>query len=185
MRNQHRRKLGRGQEQGFTLIETLIAILVLSIGVLGLAATFAAGLTYITSSQDDFIAQQKAEQAMESIFAARDNGLAFSSIANTSNGGIFTTGASQLCNAGPDGIIGTTDDLCGAANLDCIETPNSSGVLGGPGSKCITLTNFKRTIAIAPVAGSTGLESITVTMNYTAGRLKRTYQLESYISSAF
>ena len=43
-------------EQGFTLLETMIAILVLSIGVLGLAALLGNGLVFLNGSQADFIA---------------------------------------------------------------------------------------------------------------------------------
>ena len=174
----------RKQEQGFTLIETMIAICVLAFGVLALAATFANGITYMVSSQDDFIAQQKAQEAVESIFTARDSSsVPFSSIANTTNGGIFKVGPTPLCDPGPDGIVGTLDDNCSANAIDCIETPGPDGILGTADDVCIPLTNFTRTIAITPV--STGLNQITVTMNYRAGRLTRQYQLTTYISSSF
>jgi prepilin-type N-terminal cleavage/methylation domain-containing protein len=173
----------RKQESGFTLIETMIAIVVLGIGVLSLAATFASGITYMMSSQEDFIAQQKAQEAVESVFTARDNNLPFASIANTVNGGIFVTGPTPLCNFGPDGIAGTIDDVCGPGNIDCIQTPGPDGILGNADDVCRPLGNFTRTIAIAPV--SPGLNSITVTMNYFAGRLTRQYQLTTYISSAY
>jgi len=174
----------RKQEQGFTLIETMIAILVLAFGVLALAATFANGITYMMSSQDDFIAQQKAQEAVESIFTARDSSsVPFTSIANVSNGGIFTDGATALCDPGADGIVGTEDDNCAASAIDCIETPGPDGVLGTADDVCIPLDNFRRTIKITPV--STGLNQIQVTMNYTSGKLTRQYQLTTYISSSF
>jgi prepilin-type N-terminal cleavage/methylation domain-containing protein len=172
------------REQGFTLLETMIAIAILAFGVLALAATFAAGITYMMSSQDDFIAQQKAQEAVESIFTARDSSsVPFSSIANTSNGGIFTVGPTPLCDPGPDGIVGTVDDNCSANAIDCIETPGADGTLGTADDVCIPLTNFRRTIAITPV--SAGLNQIAVTMNYQSGKLNRQYQLVTYISSSF
>ena len=176
--------LPRKREHGFTLIETMIAIAVLAIGVLGLAATFADGITYMMSSQADFIAQQKAQEAVESIFTARDSSaVPFASIANTVNGGIFTTGPTSLCDPGPDGIVGTVDDNCAANKIDCVQSPGPDGILGTPDDVCVPLSNFKRTIAITPV--SPGLNQIAVTMNYTAGRLTRQYQLVTYISSSF
>ncbi|MGA8870147.1 MAG: prepilin-type N-terminal cleavage/methylation domain-containing protein [Candidatus Acidiferrales bacterium] len=172
------------QEQGFTLLETMIAIAVLAFGVLALAATFASGITYMVSSQDDFIAQQKAQEAVESIFTARDSSsVPFSSIANTTDGGIFTVGPTPLCDPGPDGIVGTVDDNCATNAIDCIETPGPDGILGTADDFCNPLTNFKRTIAITPV--SAGLNQITVTMNYQSGKLNRQYQLVTYISSSF
>jgi Tfp pilus assembly protein PilV len=174
--------LRRKPETGFTLIETMIAIAVMAFGILSLAATFANGITFMMSSQDDFIAQQKAQEAVESIFTARDSSaVPFTSIANTVNGGIFTTAPTSLCDPGPDGIVGTVDDNC--AVIDCIQTPGPDGVLGTPDDVCLPLSNFKRTIAITPV--SAGLNQIKVTMNYRAGRLTRQYQLVTFISSSF
>ena len=44
---------------GFTLVETMVAVFVLSIGVLGLAAMLADGIAYMNMSQYDFIAQHQ------------------------------------------------------------------------------------------------------------------------------
>jgi hypothetical protein len=159
----------------------MIAIVVLGIGVLSLAATFAAGITYMKSAQDDFIAQQKAQQAVESIFTARDMGLPFASIANTANGGIFLGGPQPLCDPGADGIIDTVDDNC---NLpDSIWTPGADGVLGTNDDVRLGLGSFSRTVAIAP-AGP-GLNQITVTVNSRVGQINRQYQLVTNISSSF
>lgn len=174
-------KSPRARARGFSLLETMIATLVLGIGVLSLAATFAAGITYMTTSQDAFIAQQKAQETVESIFTARDNGLPFTSIANTANGGIFLGGALPLCDPGPDGIVGTADDNC--ANPDVIWTPGPDGILGTADDVKISLGNFTRTIAIT--AAGPGLNQITVTINYNVGQLKRQYQLVTFISSSF
>ncbi|PYU55215.1 MAG: hypothetical protein DMG55_28800 [Acidobacteria bacterium] len=56
----------RPSQAGFTLIEMMIATVVLSIGVLGLAATLADGLAYMDMSKYDYIAQQKASEAVPS-----------------------------------------------------------------------------------------------------------------------
>jgi prepilin-type N-terminal cleavage/methylation domain-containing protein len=178
-----RAKSPRVSNRGFSLLETMIAIVVLAVGVLSLAATFAAGITYMMSSQDDFIAQQKAEEAVESIFTARDsNAVPFASIANTANGGIFLGGPQPLCDPGLDGIVGTADDNC---NLpDSILTPGPDGILGTADDVLLGLGNFRRTIAIVAVAP--GLNQITVTMTYSiSGRLVRQYQLVTNISSSF
>jgi Tfp pilus assembly protein PilV len=180
-----RTKMQKKNETGFSLLETMFAILVLSFGVLSLAAVLASGLAYMGSSQSDFLAQQKASEAVESIFTARDSGaLLFSQIQNVSNGGIFTNGPAQLCDPGPDGIVGTTDDNC--AKPDCIQTPGPDGILGTADDICMPLQTFTRTIAITTsVAGNLNLRQITVTMNYSAGRLTRQYQLVTYISASF
>ena len=53
------RKLRRNCQKGFSLIEAMIAVLVLSFGILSLAAVFAQGLLFSSASQFDYIAQKK------------------------------------------------------------------------------------------------------------------------------
>ena len=169
---------------GFTLIEAMIALVVLAFGVLGLAAMMTDGIAYMNMSQADFIAQQKAEQAVESIFYARDSKIyAWDQIQNVGNGtGVFLVPPEVLCNPGPDGVVDTVDDLVGT--LDVIYAPGPNGILTDPvNSIKIPLTNYTRTIAIANVPGKDpNIRQITVTINYTAGRFTRSYVLTSYIS---
>src|SRR5580692_6832356 len=147
----------RRNEAGFTLIETMIATLVLSIGLLGLAGILAQGLAYMNVSQYEYIAQQKASETIESIFTARDQGqLTWSTICNVSStvcsGGIFLTGALPLCDPNTDGILGTQDDYVSgacpdAAHTDSVLLPNSSGVFGTtPVRMPLTTYSFTRTI---------------------------------------
>ncbi len=138
------------------------------------------GIAYMSMSQADYIAQQKAEEAVESVFYARDSQLyTWAQIQNVSNGGIFLVAAEVLCDPGPDGIIDTADD--NATNLDAIYLPAPNGTLDGPGAIKQTLDTYTRTIAITAVPGETDVRQITVTINYTAGRFRRTYVLTSYI----
>jgi type II secretory pathway pseudopilin PulG len=178
-------RIEKRREIGFSLIETMFAIMVLSFGVLSLAAVLASGLAYMNSSQSDFIAQQKASEAAESIFTARDSGaLAWPAILNVSAAGIFSDGPQQLCDPGPDGILGTADDDC--AKPDCIQSPGPDGILGTADDMCMPLPAFTRTILITPnINANPGLRQITVTMNYKSGRFQRQYQLVTYISATF
>jgi type II secretory pathway pseudopilin PulG len=179
-----RTNVRKKSESGFSLLETIMAIVVLTIGVLSLAGVLAAGLAYMSMSQMDFIAQQKASEAVESIFTARDSGaLTWPQILNVADGGIFSPAASQLQDPGPDGIIGTADD---ALPVDCIVSPGPDGILGTADDTCAPLNTFTRTIAITTnVNGDTALRQITVTMNYTAGRFVRQYQLITFISAVY
>jgi type IV pilus modification protein PilV len=169
---------------GFTLIEAAIALVVLAIGIMGLAAMMTNGIAYMSMSQADYIAQQKAAEAVESIFYARDSQLyTWAQIQNVSNGGIFLNAPEVLCDPGPDGIIDTADD--NTADLDAIYTPGPSGTLDGSDAIKQYLSTYTRTIAITnvvePGVATTVLRQITVTINYTAGRFKRQYVLTSYI----
>jgi prepilin-type N-terminal cleavage/methylation domain-containing protein len=53
-------------ESGFSLIETMVSMLVLSVGVLGLSQAFISGVQKSSSSPYEVLATQKAAEAVES-----------------------------------------------------------------------------------------------------------------------
>jgi prepilin-type N-terminal cleavage/methylation domain-containing protein len=169
-------------QSGFTLLEALIAIVIMSIGILSLAAVYAQGIQVANMTQLDYIAEKKAEQSVESIFAARDSKLlAWTAIQNVSNGGVFMDGPRVLLAPGPDGLYGTADD--DATNPDVVIIgPGLDGILGTADDVVFSLGGMTRTIVITAVPNEPGLRQITVTLNYQAGRLARQYTLVSYIS---
>ncbi|MFZ0522588.1 MAG: prepilin-type N-terminal cleavage/methylation domain-containing protein [Candidatus Acidiferrales bacterium] len=170
-----------GAETGFTLMETVVALIILSVGILALAGMLANGLAYMSTSQDEYIAEQKAAEAVESIYTARDvSQTTWANINNVSAGGIFVDGPTLLCDPGVDGIEGTGDDNC--AIYDSLWTPGPDGKLGTADDVKMPLTNFTRTIVISPVAGRADLRQITVTITYTVARFRRSYTLVTNIS---
>ncbi|HLH08435.1 MAG TPA: type IV pilus modification protein PilV [Terriglobales bacterium] len=173
-------------QRGFTMIEVMISLVVLTIGLIALLATFGVALASTQSSQEDMIAKQLASEAMENIFTARDTdqvdtalgrAVVWGDLQNVSNGGIFVDGAMPINQAGADGIIGTVDD--GPAMTLAVTDPN--GTLSG---KTIALTNFQRTIVLTNVAGTSTVRQITIVITYTTPRspLPKTYTLSGYIS---
>ncbi len=177
----------RKQQAGFTLLEAMIAIVILSFGILSLAAVYAQGIQVANMTQLDYIAEKKAEEAVETIFAARDSKvLAWTNIRNvTGSGGtsdgVFVVGPRPLLAAGPDGLYGTADD--DTTNPDTVIIgPGPDKILGTADDVVMPLTNMTRTIVIADVPGESGLRQITITMNYTAGKMYRQYTLISYIA---
>lgn len=174
------------RQRGFTLIEAMLSIVILSVGVLSAAVIYAQGLYYASMTSYDYVAQKKAEQAVEAIFAARDTGvLTWATIQNQSVDpqGVFMDGPQPMLQPGLDGLVGTLTDA-GAANEVIVIGPNSSGQLGTSSDQSIDLNPWmKRTIVIQNVVGETGLRQITVTINYKVGKIQRTYTLVSYISS--
>jgi hypothetical protein len=190
MRHEHH-NLRRNNQKGFSLIEAMIAVIVLSFGILSLAAVFAQGLLFSEASQFDYIAQKKSEEAVESIFNARNTqAKSWAQIQNASAGagGIFLDGPQPLLAPGlADGLVGTAND--DAAHPDSVIVgPGPDGILGTADDVTIPLSNMQRTIVIAPVFDAAGniepnVRTITVTMTYKVGRLKRTYTLVSYISA--
>jgi type II secretory pathway pseudopilin PulG len=183
---------------GFTIIETMIAIAVLSFGILTVMATFATAVGATQNAQSNLIARQKALQAMESIYTARNSQqITFGQIANISNGGIFTNGATQLLFAGPDGLVNTADDtnfpatgVC-PAGPESLTLPGPDGILGTADDTCMSLANFTRQIAIGNVMESDGvtvnpdLKEITITVSYTTGNYgkSQSYVVDALISA--
>ena len=175
-------------QRGFTLLEVMIAVVVLVIGLVGTLSVFAYGIGALQFAQEDLIAKQKAREALESIYGARNTSqVTYNMIQNVSSGGIFLDGLQPLRVAGNDGIIGTADD--GA--VETLHLPGPDGVYGTPDDVNVALTNFQRQIQITalPLAGGgidPNLRQISVTVRYSAGGFMggtaRTYTVTSYIS---
>jgi type II secretory pathway pseudopilin PulG len=176
----------RGQA-GFTLIEAMIAIVVLTFGVLSLAGVFAQGIVIANMTQMDYIAQKKAEEAMESIFAARDSKeQPWANIRNVqgasgTDNGIFLDLPEPLVAPGADGLYGTADDILTQPET-VILGPGPDGQLGTADDVVMSLQGMTRTIAIVDIPNEPNLRQITITMNYRVGHITRQYTLLSYIS---
>jgi hypothetical protein len=169
-------------EQGVTLVETLVAILVLTVGAVGMAATFLHGMAVAGTSPAELTATQKAAEAIESVYAARDSHkITWAQLRNAANGGIFLDGAQPIRTGGTDGIVNTGD----ADKSEVIE----SVTLPGPDqnlettadNRIETLAGFTREIRIADL--STVLRSLTVIVTYRSGAGTYTYTLTTYISA--
>jgi type IV pilus modification protein PilV len=190
-----RRKSKSSKQEGFTIIEVMIAIAILNIGILAVVASIAAAISATQNSQENLIARQKALEAMESIYTARNTQqVTFEQIANVAAGGIFTAGATQMLCAGPDGLVNTTDDInCPAsgpcpAGPECVALPGPDGILGTPDDTAMSLANFNRQIAISNVLNADGtidatLKQIVVTVTYQAHGGTHTYTVNGLISS--
>lgn len=194
----------RDRENGFSLIEVMIAIVVMSVGILAVIASFATAVAATQSAEEDLIARQKVLEAMESIYTARNSQqIPFAAVANVSNGGIFVDGAQPLLCAGADGLVGTGDDVacktqaganCPDGGAECMVLPGNDGILGTADDVTMSLGNFSRTIAIntvlypagSPNAGQVNpnMMAITITISYTkAGLPARSFTANGLISS--
>lgn len=173
--------------KGFTLLETMIALLVLGVGILGLAAMLGDALSYMRGSQDDFIAQQKAQEAAEAIFTAKyTNGITWAQVSNNTGAnptGLFLVGPQPILQPGSvDGLVGTVADA--GSPQEFIISPGPDGKLGTADDIQMPLTEFTRTIDIEPsVDGDANLRTIKITVNYNTGRFKRAYVMNTYISA--
>jgi len=182
-----RNRRHRNLESGFTLLEAMIAIVVLSFGILSLAAVYAQGIQVANMTQLDYIAEKKAEEAVETIFAARDSKLlAWTNIRNVTgsggtNDGVFLVPPQPLLAAGPDGLYGTADDDTSKPDV-VIMGSGGDKILGTSDDVVMSLKNMNRTIAIVDVPAESGLRQITITITYTVGSMSRQYTLVSFIA---
>jgi prepilin-type N-terminal cleavage/methylation domain-containing protein len=166
-----------GRDCGFSLLEMVIAITLLTVGLLGVAS--AIGYAMVASNRGRSITNTKllAVSILEQMETLRNTGnLTFGQIANV--GQVNNTGASRnfigfqagpqqvSINPGPDGIFGTADDLIDAGadgkfgTADDFVNPN------------FALVGVTRQIQISSL--STSLKKVQVTVGYSAsGAMKQ------------
>ena len=186
-------------ESGFTLIEVLVSMVVLTVGMVSLLGVFGLAMASTQTSQEDMIAKQLGNESYESLITARNTtqinwddinnvGSPNCPVSGASSCGIFLTGTQQIYQAGADGIYGTADDASSGAR-QTLKDPGPDGIYGTADDILIPLVGYQRTIVIAPLYDSGGnliasLRSVTVTVQYSTPqtRLPKTYTLNSYIS---
>jgi type II secretory pathway pseudopilin PulG len=191
----------QADQEGFSLIEAMIAIAVMTVGILAVVGSLTFAMAAVQNGEYDLIARQKALEAMESIYTARNSqqpGFSFGSINNVASGGIFKNGAQPLLCAGPDGMVGTTDDVpCQTAagatcpsGVECMVLPGPDGILGTADDVTMSLGNFTRTITISQVLLPDGtvnenMVAVTVTVSYNHNGATRSYTTNGLISSYY
>ena len=162
-------------ERGFTLLEVLVAMAIMVTGLLSLAYGIGLGLEGVQMSTMDTIAREKAREAMEDVFTARDTStISFSQICNIPASGsnpnncLFVNGPTLMNTPDNQGLVNTT-----TAETNAVETfyvPGPSGILGGTDQPAaVSLTGFQREVKVTPLSSSdhyTQLAQVTVTITY-------------------
>jgi type II secretory pathway pseudopilin PulG len=170
-------------ETGFTLIEVAVGMVILMIGVLALAAGVVIGARRLTGSQDQFIASQRAAEAAESVFKARDNRtLTWAQIRNVvggsgSDGGIFLDGAEEIKAPGDDGLVNTADD----GDVEDTVTPGPDGELGTDDDVHTPLYGMTREIEIRDISAT--LRQLRVIVRYQSAQGQQEFVLTTYLSA--
>jgi prepilin-type N-terminal cleavage/methylation domain-containing protein len=185
-------------QSGFTMLEVVVSMVVLTIGLLSMLSLFSLAVASTHTAQEDMIAKQEANEALENIFTARNSSQTpWSQIKNVADGGIFMDGYQPTFDPGPDGLDGTADDLNGSVAdsncpgpSQCVRQAGPDGVLGTADDTWLPLNNFEREIVITPVCNPAcsvdgPLRQIMVNIRYTGGqniRFKKVYSISTYIS---
>lgn len=179
-----RRLKTRLSEDGFSLVEVVVATGILATGLLSLAGVYSLGMIHMASSTPSVIAREKAREAIESVHTARDTGnLPWSKIKNAPAPGVFLTGAQPLKTAGLDGLVNTADDGPAYETL-----PGPDNIAGTADD--IVLSDYTREIQIsdlmmdaAPTVVNQNLRRITVIIRYKVLGYWRSYTMTTYVSS--
>lgn len=165
-------------DEGLTLVEAMISIVILGGGLLGIAIAFSQGMVLMSTSHYHQIAKQKAAEAVESVFTSRDTRtITWARIRNVSHGGVFLDGPQPLRVQGNDGLVNTGDD--GALETELL--PGPDGALGTADDRVFALDSFTREIQIADLGPN--LREVRVIVRYRIEHLVRRYEVVSYISS--
>jgi prepilin-type N-terminal cleavage/methylation domain-containing protein len=165
-------------ESGFSLIETIIALVILLIGILGTMQAISFGILSMQESEKRALSKEAARSTMETIFSIRDlqafdpqTGEPYNwnaiQVSSGGNGGIFLSGWNPIReNPGDDGIFGTADDACVSTGNCVVGTyTNTSAVVQG----------FERKVEIFDITenGVVRKRQITVRVRYFVGQLQR------------
>lgn len=170
-------------EAGFSYLDVLIAISILTVGILALAGAIAGSVIRSRQQEQQLLAKQYATSTLESVISARDLNafsLGWDSIGNIGsnpvnsvNRGVFLVGQQPLRpDSGPDQIVGTGDDTGTALNgfsrqitiTDICDTTRPSYNCPTPG--------------VWPVM----MRQITVTIFYQAERMERTEAISTILA---
>ena len=173
-------------EKGFTYIEVIIAIIIMTIGILACLSAISFAMFRERQAENRNTARQITSSALESIFAARDlrnNNVLnnWTAINNKTAAvpGIFETGWRPIrANAGFDGIQGTSDDAC-ATGTSC---PSGSGT-----NASAEVKGFERRIAITdivePGIPTIRKKKIEVSVRYYAGQIIQNETVSTIIAN--
>ncbi len=186
----------KNNEKGFTYIEVIIAILIMTIGVLAMLSAISYAVLRARESEQRNTARQLTSAAIQSIFATRDllqvNSLLrqanvlegnWAAVANTTPGttqGIFLTGFNPIRqDSGRDQIEGTADDACASGS-------NCPGA-GGYTNASQEIAGFDRQIIITdivdPLTTVIRKKKITVNVRYNAGQTQRIETVSTVIAN--
>lgn len=187
-------------ERGFSLFEALVALMILTVGLLALAQVLTAGFALAATSTPSLVAREKAREAIESVHTARDtHTIQWAQIRNVVapgdcpagttavGGGVFENDEQVMQAPGPDGLVSTADDTGAEVN------PGPDGEFGT--SDDIQLTGsedagrfqgYTRQISICDMDANPDLRQIVVTIRFdgsnSVGEQRRAYRLTTLIS---
>lgn len=166
-------RAGENSQNGFTLLEVVIAIVILTIGLMGTAAAITYALQFSTLSKNLTSAKLSIIASIEEIESLRNTRrLDYKQIENVGkvdntdslnlfNG--FSTGFKPIATVpGPDGVNGTNDDLREPGNDKKYGTPDDFD------NQALARGGYSRQIAITNLPGTDTIKKVEVIVRYPA-----------------
>jgi prepilin-type N-terminal cleavage/methylation domain-containing protein len=167
------------KKQGFTLVETLVAIGILSLSILGAFTAVQSGLHSSTIAKDQITAFYLTQEVMEYIRNIRDEN-ALHALDGTSVSWLHNLAESSgdACNFGStctiDSPLKVTARCSGGfGTCPVLRQDPASGLYGYTGSW--TATNIKREVQLTSI--SSNEIQITVRMSWTSGAFSQSFQV--------
>jgi type II secretory pathway pseudopilin PulG len=174
------------KDTGFSLVEVIIAILIMTAGLIALSGALIIGVTLPKRARQQEIAKQLANMIMESIIAAKEtappgfNSFESLTFTDSTPSGRFVRGVSVMLEPGPDGVYCTCDDGVspGPFSSTCPSTPGTlamqyeidpgpDGIYSVPNktdNRKSQLLGFTREVIIQDLGP--GIKQIEVRVNY-------------------
>ncbi len=171
--------------RGFTLIETLFAILIFSAALISLLAISSKGISVTNQVKRETIAYYLAQEGLEVVRTIRDTNMLAAAAGSPGinwTDGFATPGSGTDC---------TTSTMCyvvyGLGTTPSLAENSSSGVTAeiffspsGQYSNTGTPTGFFRNISVTPVS-STDEFMITATVTWKMGTINRSVTLQTFL----
>lgn len=164
------------KNSGYTLLETLVAILILTLAVVAPMTIASRSLFSSTVAQQQVTAFTLAQEAIEGVRNVRDhNGLSGSPWLSSfpSLGTNFTIDAVNTITVGGDPIptMATCSGTCAPINYDTSSHLYQYSPVGGTNAA----TDFVRTVRMDAVAGTADEVQVSVTVTWNVGNLNRSF----------
>lgn len=172
----------RKSEAGFSLVEMVVAMLVLTIGLLAVASSIGYALLVSNRGRGVTNAKMLVVSMLEQMETLRDTGqLHFNEISNSQVTGSSFTGFPTTFlpvsrTPGPDGVFGTADDLISAG-------PN--GIYGDSDDftdESLARPGYTRQVIITTLPTNDYLKKIQVTLRYTNNGQVQDLVCSSYLN---
>ena len=183
-KNSHTLAFSNFKQGGFTLVETLVAISILLISIVGPLTIASKGLLSARFARDQITAFYLAQEATELIRNKRDN--------NAIAGVSWTTGFSQCIGAGKSCIVDATKDVQNtsqvlgvgsiiACQVNCPELRYGTDNLYGY-VPSYSASKFTRTISMLMANGISTEILMTVTISWSNGPISKTFSIQENLN---